>query len=390
VSAPPAAACPARAGERGFTLIELMIALVVSSLLVGFLFSMTRQIGDAFRAQRRVTDVQQTLRTVGALMASDLRQAGFLVSAGFRTSAWGTPDLIVQPLQIVNDADGTGPDLIRIYYADPSASGRVTAIDPAARQWADVQHAAGFEVGDLAVLVNAELLTGADGKPDGVAYESCVVRVTGVDAGDPGRIHFAASAPINTSTNQQCAAVAAETDAEGASTDTAIYRFVGRSYRVDPERRDLGVLQGSPTGELVPDDWTDLALGVTTIQVASRYREPGDLVDRDGDGDAEQDWYSSENQETPDPTGTRPAGALLAELTLSIETRSSLREADTPSAESGSFTVEGAAANNPLGDWPSVALAATPDADRPVGYRGRHAYRWSTTRVDLRNLAVRR
>src|SRR5690606_30957277 len=124
VSAPPAAACPARAGERGFTLIELMIALVVSSLLVGFLFSMTRQIGDAFRAQRRVTDVQQTLRTVGALMASDLRQAGFLVSAGFRTSAWGTPDLIVQPLQIVNDADGTGPDLIRIYYADPSASGR--------------------------------------------------------------------------------------------------------------------------------------------------------------------------------------------------------------------------------------------------------------------------
>jgi len=378
------------ANERGFTLIELMIGMALTGLVMSFIFMVSGKMSSAYFGQSQVAEVQQTLRTARAAIAADVRQAGFFVSNGFRTAAFGDPAEVVPPLEVVNDADGSGPDLLRIYYADATAGSRVVRIDPAAREFADVDSAAAFGVGDVVVMVNSAVAGPTEsGDVGAITYMACVVKVTSIENGATDRVHFATSgAPYNAASNPQCAEVATATANEDPQPDTVMYRFVGRSYRIDPDRKELGVLQGSPSGEMDGEDWTDLALGVTTIQDASRFFEDGDAADLDGDGDPELDWYSGEGQESPDPTGERPAGAALSEMRISVEARTQRGTRAVASARTSLLGDEANADHNPVGDWAGVQLAGVEDADRPDGYRGDHIYRSAEALIDLRNLGV--
>ena len=381
-----------RGGQRGFTLIELTIGMLLTGIILSFVFIVSGKMSTAYFGQAQVADVQQTLRTVRAAIAADVRQAGFFVSNGFRTAAFGDTAELVRPLQIVNNADGSGPDVVRVYYADATAGSRVRSIDEAERGFADIDSTASFAEGDVVVMVNSAITPAGENNGTGqVVYAACVVRVTAIDAGAPGRLYFAADgdgAPYNTADNPQCAEVASATANEDPVPDTVVYRFAGRSYRIDPQRKEQGVLQGSPSGEMVEGDWTDLALGVTTIQTASRYFEDGDAVDLDGDGDPELDWYSAEGQETPDPTGERPAGASLIELRVSVEARTQRGTRSVPTSRTTNMSDDDQPAHNPVGDWPGVQLAGVANDERPEGYGGDHIYRSAEALIDLRNLGV--
>ncbi len=170
--------------------------------------------------------------------------------------------------------------------------------------------------------------------------------------------------------------------------DTVVYRFVGRSYRIDPERKEAAVLQGSPSGEMVEDDWTDLALGVTTIQTASRYFEDDDAVDLDGDGDPELDWYSSEGQETPDPTGERPAGAEPHRAARERGGAHPARHALGVHLAHHRHERRGPAGPQLGRRLAGVQLTGVADDERPDGYAGDHLYRSAEALIDLRNLGV--
>ncbi|HWM86403.1 MAG TPA: prepilin-type N-terminal cleavage/methylation domain-containing protein [Kofleriaceae bacterium] len=379
-----------RTGERGFTLIELMVGMLLTGVVLSFVFIVSGKMSTAYFGQTQIAEVQQTLRTARAAIAADVRQAGFFVSNGFRTAALGDTDELVRPLQIVNNADGSGPDLVRIFYADAAAGSRVQGIDPDARAFADIDSSANFSVGDVVAMVNSAISSASESSGTGrVVYAACVVKVTSIDSGDPDRIHFsAAGAPYNTINNPQCTEVTDATNNEQPQPDTVVYRFVGRSYRIDPDRKELGVLQGSPSGELEEDDWTDLALGVTTIQTASRFFEEDDIVDLDGDGDPELDWYSSEGQETVDPSGERPAGAALIEVRVSVEARTQRGTHSVASSRTTAMIDEDLPEHNQVGDWAGVELAGVDDAERPDGYAGNHIYRSAEALIDLRNLGV--
>jgi prepilin-type N-terminal cleavage/methylation domain-containing protein len=377
-------------GERGFTLIELMVGMLLTGVVLSFIFIVSGKMSTAYFSQTQVAEVQQTLRTARAALAADVRQAGFFVSNGFRTAAFGDTAALVRPLQIINNADGSGPDQIRIYYADAGAGSRVTSVDATARAYADVDSAAAFSAGDLVVLVNSAIAGATEaGEAGEIVYAACVVKVTSVTTGATERLNFAPSGtPYNVANNPQCAEVATATNNEAPMPDTVVYRFVGRSYRIDPDRKELAVLQGSPSGEMEEDDWTDLALGVTTIQVASRFVEEDDTVDLDGDSDPEQDWYSSEGQENVDPTGERPAGAVITEIRVSLEARTQRGTRGVATASTASLTDEDNPDHNPVGDWSSVQLSGVADADRPDGYAGDNIYRSAEALIDLRNLGV--
>ncbi|HTE51085.1 MAG TPA: prepilin-type N-terminal cleavage/methylation domain-containing protein [Kofleriaceae bacterium] len=380
-------------GERGFTLVELLIGMMLTGIIISFIFLVSGKMSTAYFGQSQVSEVQETLRTTRAAIAADVRQAGFFMSDGFRTAAFGDTAALVRPLQVVNDADGAGPDLLRVYYADASAASRVISVDPLARAFADVDSADAFVAGDVVVLVNSAIAGPAAGVVGVITYAACVVKVTSIAAGTPDRLHFSgggSGAPYNASGNPQCTEVAAATFNEAPRPDTVVYRFIGRSYRIDPDRRELGVLQGSPTGEMVDDDWTDLALGVTTLQVASRYAEAGDAADLDGDGDPELDWYSSDGQEVTDPSGERPADAILTEMRISIEARTQRGTRSVATAHSASLIDVDATDHNPIGDWAGVQLAGVADAARPDGYAGNHIYRSADVLIDLRNLGDRK
>lgn len=63
--------------HRGFTLIELMVAMLIGLFVVGATVTLLDFSGRTYRAQERVVDVQQDARAALEIMASDIRMAAF-------------------------------------------------------------------------------------------------------------------------------------------------------------------------------------------------------------------------------------------------------------------------------------------------------------------------
>lgn len=63
--------------DRGFTLIELMITLVLTSIAFAAIYSVFRVQQKAYTAQDQVVLMQQNLRAAIGLMTRDLRMAGY-------------------------------------------------------------------------------------------------------------------------------------------------------------------------------------------------------------------------------------------------------------------------------------------------------------------------
>ena len=75
--------------DKGVTLIELMIVLVIAGLLVGGIYTLFATQQRSYYVQDRVTGIQQDGRAVLNIMARDIRMAGFVTGAG---SAGGFTD----------------------------------------------------------------------------------------------------------------------------------------------------------------------------------------------------------------------------------------------------------------------------------------------------------
>lgn len=388
---------PGPAGQAGFTLIELMVSMVISGILVALILGSHARMTAAFRGQGKVSDVGKTLRAARAVMIDDIRMAGYKMPDGFKTAVWGDPTVIVPSISVNNQYAPGGPDELTLYYADADRAARVTAIDPANRQWADLVASGGFVAGDVVVMTNPRIV-GGDSTTSAIAfYDACVVKVTAVnDASVPPRISFTTaggSAPYNTATNAQCSDVASATTTEETAGDseTMVYKLVSRTYHIDANRPEIGLLQRSD--DMEQGSFTDLALGVINLQLATRYAEATGTVDVDGDGDPKLDWYSADNQEVDNPGGEREAGGVPVELGLSLEVRTRQEVGGAAATASPELTDPTSATTvkfNSIGDWPSIDLITTPDASRPVAYRGDHVYRSSSLTIDLRNIGVGR
>ncbi len=88
-----------RLGEKGITLIELLIALVIGGIVVAGIYRVFVSQSRAYVVQDQVVEVQQNIRSAMEMLLKDLRMAGF---NGDNTPC--TPS--VTP----------GPDNITIYY----------------------------------------------------------------------------------------------------------------------------------------------------------------------------------------------------------------------------------------------------------------------------------
>lgn len=379
-----------RRGQAGVTLVEIMVALLVQSIFVIFVMGLFGQMSSAYRGQSKVAELQTTVQAARETLMPEIAQAGYGIPNGFFLR---DDSVNVMPaMSVVNSADPSGTDLIRFYYADPSAQARITDFSDPQRQFALVDFVDNFQVGDVAVIVKPRLVAAppsTGGSADIAQYDACVVRVTGVIAAI-NRIEFTgADATYNSGTNDQCVNVQAFVQATITSSDAMLYRFVGRSYRIDPARKNLSVLQMSPSGELMGNDWVDMGLGFTDLQIATRWFSENGTVDFDGDGDPERNWFSSNNQQTPDPTATRPADSVILQVAVSVAVRTSNEVTTVPTAEAPGF-IGVNVNNNRLGDRPAFTLAGVPDGARPPEHQGDHIYRFTSSTIDARNLGVGR
>ncbi|MEO7734004.1 MAG: prepilin-type N-terminal cleavage/methylation domain-containing protein, partial [Kofleriaceae bacterium] len=91
-------------GQRGFTLIELMVALVISSLLVGMILAIFSRMSIAYRGQQQIAGVQQVLAAARATIEFDAKQAGLAMPQGFIYN----DSLVHQAVSVTNS--NTGPD----------------------------------------------------------------------------------------------------------------------------------------------------------------------------------------------------------------------------------------------------------------------------------------
>lgn len=379
---------PARRGPAGFTLVELMVALVVSSLLIGMILSIFSRMSMAYRAQQNVAELQQTLAAAQAMLQRDLRQTGYQIPHGF-VLASDTANVHL-PLQVINNADGFGPDQVRIYYADATAQARVVA-SAAPFNTVSVDNRDLFEVGDVVVMVGRNLDMArrlptigdlpVNEAPRFVEQWACVVQIQAINA---TTFTLSNVAPWGAVGNPQC-------DDVHPVNVKMLYRFAARAYRIDPARRNLAVLQLSPSGGLVANDWQDLGVGFTDLQIATRWNNWATIASPDPDQHGTETWKSGENQETtsaPKAEGVRFAQEAASEARLSLVVRT-LKASDAISTAATPLLTNPANVDgNDLGDRPSIALAGVPDAARPVELRGEAILRHATIGADLRNLAV--
>jgi prepilin-type N-terminal cleavage/methylation domain-containing protein len=368
-----------RTRQRGFTLIELMVALLVSSLLVGMILAIFSRMSLAYRGQQQIAGVQQILAAARAAIELDARQAGLGMPQGFRTAITGFA-VLQSPVQVTNS--NAGPDQIAFFYADPSAQALVSAV-PNTTSITTVDPPTGFSAGMLVVLTTASTGSNPRGgtNADIATYDTCVLKVAAVDAATL-QVSFEAGAPWGLPAEDHCSLPIAN--------HTMMYGFVAHAYRIDPVR---GVLQQSATGGLLGnlEVWKDLAFGFSDIQTAVRLYDHDSTVDPDGDGDLLRNWFSSANQGAVTTLTTPPANTALLGMTISLVAHTDrnvegIATAATPNLigpppTPGPLNPD----NNSLGDRASVALPAVPPDPLLPGQR---IYRWTTFQIDFRNLGV--
>ncbi|MEZ4400606.1 MAG: prepilin-type N-terminal cleavage/methylation domain-containing protein [Kofleriaceae bacterium] len=386
-----------RRPARGFTLIELMIALTISALLVGMILSIFTRMSTAYRTQSRVADLQRTLTAAQDVIQRDVRQAGFGMIDGVRVASAST---IRAAVELRDNGSGFGPDELHVFYADPSAQARVVSFDstnaltPFASFTVDDPDL--FVAGDVVVITNRSLVALGPGADNVVAHDrACVVqlaRVTGTS------FVAATTGSWGTSNNDQCDEVRVGHPTTVPANTSMVYKFVARGYRLDPARRSLGVLQQSPSGGLLANDWQDLGIGFTDLQVASRWYEGEDdsgrqLADSaDVDTDPLREWYSGADQDalTAPLAGVDYARPLLMQVRVSLVVRTRGTLDAVGSAQTPALTDTARPSNNDVGNRAAITLAGVPDASRPEELRGDALYRYATIGIDLRNLAVSR
>ncbi len=350
-----------------------MVALLVSSLLVGMILAIFLRMSLSYRGQQEIVEVQQKLATARAWMETDAKQAGFAMAQGFRIAKDGAAGLPRSPVVIENSS--TGPDTLELYYADAGTQALVVAPTTGWPVTLAVDSAVGFAADDLVVL---STVTMADGLNPGfdaklATYRACVLKIQGVSG---NTVSLVTALPWGLPAQGHC-------DVPDAS-QTMLYKFVARAYRIDPARPAEGVLQLSRTGNLdaAATQFEDVGFDFTDLQVAGYFYD--NLVDTgDPDSDPKRNWYSSNELDLL----TEPNAALvpILQLAFSFVARTGRNVEGVSTAFTPSLTGL-PIANNMLGDHPSVDLATTSDPR----LQGARIYRYTTSYVDLRNLGVGR
>ena len=129
--------------EQGFTLVELMISIVISSVIVAAGYTVLTTTHKATISNERAVGTQQNIRVAMELIARDIKQAGFGMPLAPNTPVGGTagncaPGLTAAairpvdnnsaiPLAAVND---TGADIISLVVPRTNPSWALTAAAP--------------------------------------------------------------------------------------------------------------------------------------------------------------------------------------------------------------------------------------------------------------------
>lgn len=174
--------------QGGFTLIELMVALVLGLLVIGAAGSLFLSNRKVYGSSEAVNRIQENQRTAFELMARDIREAGgnpctrnivnMLDTSKPGGSYWtGWVDGISG-----TDGGGTAPDTITLSMANGSSIAVTSNAGPSAD--IGVSSTAGLNSGDILMVCNADVASifQATALPGGLAIQH------NSGNGDPGNL----------------------------------------------------------------------------------------------------------------------------------------------------------------------------------------------------------
>ncbi|HEV7555763.1 MAG TPA: type II secretion system protein [Kofleriaceae bacterium] len=381
-----------RRRQAGFTLIELMVALVISTILVGMILSIFSRMSQAYRGQQQISSVQQVLAAARSSIELDAKQVGLSMPQGYWIATDGATPQRHSALEVINRAGGFDPDEVRFVYADLNTQALVLAAPAPSWTAVTVDANPGFVVNDLVVVSTSEP---SQGNPIGGAniavFDACILQISAV-AGTA--LSFSQVAPWGTAGNVHCKF----TNLNPLATNSMVYKLVTHAYRIDPDqtqpRAGDGMLQMSATGDLVGlPDWQDLAYGFTDIQVAIQFFEFNDVANSDSqyDADPTRDFWSSDvmaQRLQPMAAANMWFPALNQpipiQLSITLVARTDKNVEGIATGQTPKLTEALHPINNRLGDHDTVSLPSATDPH----LLGSRIYRYTTFQVDLRNLGV--
>jgi prepilin-type N-terminal cleavage/methylation domain-containing protein len=383
-------------GQRGLTLVEIMVSMAIVGIAAALIFGVQMRMSSALSDQQKIAEVQQTLRSSAAVLSKELRQAGYLANSVYATP-WGIGGTNpVSAVVIYNKKNGV-TDEIHMQAADDKCYAHVC--DSAGKicpksgpafnaSETEVSDNSCFHDGDIAYAVH--VISPKLG-------EGCVLAIThdpqNNAAGQNQKIQHnpGQGTPWNQPGNTQC------DDLKSVWNDgyTVFTRIRLRAYRIKPNDA-RGVLQVSPSGGNVANDWQDMALGIVNMQFAVRVWHCA-ANDYDKDGDAHRDWFSGDNMtdvistlSALESSASNPTPQLqMVSLTLVAKTTKPVNGtlvSEVPTLIDTNFdTSDTVHQYNRLSDMGAVSV---PSTDTTSMYYGDVVYRTFTTTIDLRNVGV--
>lgn len=147
----------------GFSLIELMVVLVITAIVVGYILSIFAGQILTYEGQRAAVEVQDDARLVSDLILHDLRMAGFMMP----------------PAGGVSGLDGGNGAADRLCVSDPSVLDD-DQVEAASDRFEGAILASDLNGGSSADLVAGELDVDGDGAAD-FAVNAGVILVEGTD-----------------------------------------------------------------------------------------------------------------------------------------------------------------------------------------------------------------
>ncbi len=97
--------------SRGFTVVELMVSITITSIVVAALYSVSRATTDTFNQQQRAAEMQLRLRLAMERLRVDVSRAGYMATpnsdADPRVCPKRTP--VIQPISITRATPATNP-----------------------------------------------------------------------------------------------------------------------------------------------------------------------------------------------------------------------------------------------------------------------------------------
>jgi prepilin-type N-terminal cleavage/methylation domain-containing protein len=288
---------PRIASQHGFTLVELMVAMVAGMILITLAFVITAQSVATSQSQRDVSDVEQSLHAAANLVLADVRSAGYEMGTLQLSGTTYRPISVQDGVDAVATDTGTPADELEILYSDDGLNATITGPSfNASDDSVSVMPPASINdfdslVGSIAVIYNPSC--------NGVSA-SCLIEITKVQD-NAGHIQHKPGGTVNQPGNANCAAL------QNCWTGASFLSFNAHSYRIGPPAYyPQGMLQESPSGGFIANDWVNLAPGFVDLQVAL-------CIDSNNNGLCDStEWVNSGANLTNPPTATPPTGGIMA------------------------------------------------------------------------------